>query len=101
MTQLAGGEVDASRETRCARDVGLPRLDLPACLVHDPVVDEQDVPRRLRLVEERRGYEQAALGMLPPNECLDGLDDSGVETHDGLIVDDELVLFDGALQLRT
>jgi hypothetical protein len=68
--------------------------------VHDPVVDEEDVPRCSRLIEKRRWCEQAALGMLPPYECLDGDDSSRLETHDGLVVNDELPLFDGALQLR-
>ena len=67
--------------------------------MHDPVVDEQDVPRRFRLIEKLRRREQAALGMLPPNERLDGLDGSRLETNDRLVVDDELVPFDGALQL--
>jgi len=69
--ELASGEVDA-HEQRLALGAGDgPALRLPARLFDNPRANRDDESGLLGHVDELGGHEQAALGVLPPQQGLD------------------------------
>ena len=87
---MAGRDVDAHVE-RVIRDARvLPCLGLPARLPEDPAVQRADQSCGLGDLDELAGHQQAALRMLPADECFDADDAAAADVDDRLVVHDEL-----------
>ena len=76
-----------------------PFAGLPTCRVEDPGSDRDDGARLLGDVDEVGRAEQAARRVFPADQCLDPDQAPGVEGHDRLVVQDELVGDERAPQL--
>ena len=76
-----------------------PALNLPANLGHSPVADGKDQARLLGQGNEIHGRDKAALRMPPANEGLQADDAARGELDLGLVVQDKLVLLEGAAQV--
>jgi len=77
----------------------LPLASLSACRLEDPETERNDQARLLRDSDELIRRETRASRMPPADECLDANDPSGLELHDGLVVELELSGVDGGPQL--
>ena len=97
LLELAQREVHGHHE---GLEAGLaPRLVLAAGLFEDPAADRDDQPRLLGERDEVQRRHEPAGRVHPAQERLDARDASALELHDGLEVQDELVVVEGTLQV--
>ncbi len=78
---------------------GPPLLGLDAGLAQHPRTERHDQPCRLGERDEVQRRHQAALGMLPPHQGLDTQDAPVLRVHDGLVMEDELILLHSDAQV--
>ena len=98
--ELPRRDVDAQQEVLDeAGMVGPPLLGLDAGFAEHPRTERHDQPGRLGQWDEVQWRHQAALGMLPPHQGLDAQDAPVLRVHDGLVMEDELVLLEGDAQV--
>ena len=76
----------------------LPDPKLVAGRAQDPLPDGQDEPTLLGHRDELIGHQQAALGMLPAQQGLGADHLARARVHHGLVVQHQLLAFDGAAQ---
>ena len=99
--EASRGQVHVNGEVPGSRNCSLPDTDLTACLAKDHTVDLHHMPRHFRLTQELGWQQEAPLGMVPADERLDAGDAPASDVHHRLIVDDELLGFEGVLELVT
>src|SRR5207244_10546833 len=95
--ELAGREVDGQPEPVVAV-AALQPGDVPARLREDPVADGDDQACLLGQGDEVVREDQTPLRVLPAGECFYPRDAAVPEPDDRLVVDYELLPFDGATQ---
>src|SRR4051794_32691553 len=76
------------------RAIEVPAPDGRARLRNDPLADRHDESGSLGGLQELAGREQAALGVIPPEERLESDDPTRPHLHDRLIVEEEFTAFE-------
>ena len=94
--QVPGRQIDGDLHVQARV---LPGADLPYRLVDHPAGQRLDEPRLFGEGDERGGRQQAPRRMVPPHEGLDFGHLAARSGDDGLIMEDELILFHGGTQL--
>jgi hypothetical protein len=97
--KLAGGKVYTDAQRAVVWIVLGPCLDLRAGFGEAPVTDGVNEAALLGLGNEIPGRDEAALRMLPANEGFKADDAKGFYFDFRLIVEDELVAFEGAMKV--
>ncbi len=97
--ELAPGQVHVDLH-RLAVAPGLPGLGGPARLLDHPTTEGSEHTALLGHREEVVRAEQAALGVVPPQQRLGAKDPAIGHVHDGLVVQGELVALETAAQRR-
>ncbi len=90
-----GRDVDADAQQSTDGTPPVPDLHLSAGLGHDEPVDGHSQGTGLNGGDELPGRDQATVRMVPPDQCLHGRHLAVVKVHDGLVVDRELLQFQG------
>src|SRR5262249_31759161 len=93
--ELLAREVDADAVDAGGAGIPAPDRELAAGLAQEPLAQGHDDAAFLGDGDEVAGGDHAEGRMAPACEGFDGFDFAGVEGDDRLIVEDELVAFDG------
>src|SRR5215212_7307202 len=99
LRQLLARKVDADGQVLLRGDEFAPLAHLPASLFQYPRAYLRDEARLLGERDELCGADDAALRVTPAHERLEAREPSGRERDDGLVVDLELAVLDGAAQV--
>src|SRR6185312_508475 len=99
VVELAGRDVDADRDRRAVGELLVPLAGLLTGGPQDPRAERHDQPGFLGERYELGRRNPPALWMRPPNEGLDAVDAPGLQVHDRLIFEPELLLVERLLEL--
>ena len=94
--ELAGGDIDGDTDIPAGRP--LPTRRRPAGLLENPLADRRDQAGFLRQRDEAIRHHHAQCGVVPAQQRFDSTKVAGIRIHDGLKVELEFLLLQGAPQ---
>ena len=98
--QVAAGDIHSDAQSRSARYGTAPGVQFTTGLPQHPAPELDDLTALLRHLDEAGGHQHPEFRMPPAHQRLDAEEAARAEVDYGLILDEELLIDEGAADIR-